>query len=302
MKFILCFLLVTAGLFILTGVSLGDILIRPFDEKRRIKRQIRRITGKKRDSIERILHAARQMLIASDMEKQIKRYKTMSILFSACGIFIGFLLNNLLVSIVLGVGFSAIPLVIIYFRTGEYIKILNEKLENSLNTVTNNYLHSGELISSVKKSIYLIPAPIDVVFKEFLVDVSLDDDVVKAINKMSTKIDNRYFDDWCHVLVQCQHDNSLRIALSGIVTRLSEMRILKMQADTIMKKHINEYVLITVVVLSAIPIAAIMMNEWWVMLTTSTLGKITLATVFAGVLACSVWVAKLLTGKTGESL
>jgi len=300
MKYILCFLLVTAGFFILFDIKLSDIFIKPFDGKRRIRKQIRIITGKKKGSIERTLDNAKEMLIASNMEKQARRYRIMALIFAFLGMIIGLAIDNLLVSIVLGIGLATIPLVIIYIRTGEYTKALNEKLENALNTITNTYVQSGELISSIEKSIYLIPAPIDVIFKQFLVNVNLDNNIVKAIQKLSYKIDNRYFRDWCYVLTQCQHDSSLRIALLSIVSRLSEMRILKMQADTTIKKHINEYVLITLIVLSAIPITSMMMHEWWEVLTTSLVGKVTLAIVLAGVLICSIWVASMFTKKAGE--
>jgi hypothetical protein len=73
-----------------------------------------------------------------------------------------------------------------------------------------------------------------------------------------------------------------------------------MQADTTIKKHINEYMLITLIVLSAIPITFMMMHEWWEVLTTSLVGKVTLAVVLAGVLICSIWVASMFTKKVGE--
>lgn len=257
MKYILCFLLVTAGFFVLLNIKLSDIFIKPFnknniklsdihikpfDEKRKIRKQIRIITGKKKGSLERTLDNAKEMLIASNMEKQARRYKVMAFVFAFAGVIIGLAIDNILVSVVLGIGLATIPLVIIYIRTGEYTKALNEKLENALNTITNNYVQSGELISSIEKSVHLIPAPIDVVFKQFLVDINLDNNIVKAIHKLSNKIDNRYFRDWCYVLSQCQYDSSLRVALLSIVSRLSEMKILRMQADTIIKKHIGEYV------------------------------------------------------------
>ena len=300
MNYIISFLLVTTGLFALFRVTLADIFIKPFDEKRRLKRQVRYITGKKKSSIERTIDNAKEMLISSNMEKQATRYRIMAIALGFTGVLIGLSLDNVLVAVILGIGLASVPLVIIYIRTGEYEKVLNEKLENAMNTITNNYVQSAELISSVEKSIEYISPPLRKIFEQFLVDVNLDSDVQKAIQKMSYKVDNRYFRDWCNILKQCQFDSSLRVALLSIVSRLSEMRILKMQSDTIIKKHINEYVLIAVVVLGSIPVTAMMMNEWWIVLTTSVVGKITLAIVLAGALFCSVWVASMFTKKVGD--
>ena len=300
MNYIISFLLVTTGLFALFRVTLADIFIKPFDEKRRLKRQVRYITGKKKSSIERTIDNAKEMLISSNMEKQATRYRIMAIALGFTGVLIGLSLDNVLVAVILGIGLASVPLVIIYIRTGEYEKVLNEKLENAMNTITNNYVQSAELISSVEKSIEYISPPLRKIFEQFLVDVNLDSDVQKAIQKMSYKVDNRYFRDWCNILKQCQFDSSLRVALLSIVSRLSEMRILKMQSDTIIKKHINEYVLIAVVVLGSIPVTAMMMNEWWIVLTTSVVGKITLSVVLAGALFCSVWVASMFTKKVGD--
>jgi hypothetical protein len=110
---------------------------------------------------------------------------------------------------------------------------------------------------------------------------------------MRERIDNRYWRDWCDVLVQCQRDRQMRFALSGIVTRLGEMRRVQIEVDTTIRKQMSDYIITVMIVLGAIPLMGGMMPGWYTMLTTTLAGKITLAVVLAAILATSIWVAQL---------
>ena len=153
---------------------------------------------------------------------------------------------------------------------------------------------SGDLIGAVQRSLRLLPAPLDGVFRQFYTETQLiDSDVVKAIHRLRERIDNRCWCDWCDVLVQCQRDRQLRYALSGIVARLGEMRRVQMETDTTIRKQLGDYIVTVMIVLGAIPLMGAMMPDWYDMLTTTLAGKITLALVLAAVLATAVWVARL---------
>lgn len=82
LSYIICFVLITTGLFLLFNVTFGDTFIRPFDKNRIIKRQIRFITGKKKGSIERTIDTAKEMLVSSNMQKKATRYRVMAIVFA----------------------------------------------------------------------------------------------------------------------------------------------------------------------------------------------------------------------------
>ena len=110
---------------------------------------------------------------------------------------------------------------------------------------------------------------------------------------MRERIDNRYWRDWCDVLVQCQRDRQMRFALSGIVTRLGEMRRVQMEVDTTIRKQMSDYIITVMIVLGAIPLMGMMIPDCYTMLTTTLAGKITLAVIFAAILATSIWVAQL---------
>lgn len=290
---ILCVLLITAGLFLLFKIRMSEIA-KPFHHLREKKKRIRRITGKPKGKLEATLDSAKEMLTAAGMSGQVTSYRWAAILLALLGLLIGLALDNVLAAMVLAAGLGCSPLIVIRIRTGDYIRSLDEKLENAMGTITNSYAASGDLIGAVQSSLHLLPSPLDGVFRQFYAETQLiDSDVIKAIHRLRDRIDNRYWRDWCDVLIQCQRDRQLRYALPGIVGRLGEMRRVQMETDTVMRKQLGDYIVTVMIVLGAIPLMGAMMPDWYSMLTTTLAGKITLAVVLAAVLATAVWVAQL---------
>ncbi|HMM06771.1 MAG TPA: hypothetical protein PKD52_08915 [Clostridiales bacterium] len=294
---ILCALLVIAGLFLLLGVRASDmtrLFAKPFQRQRERTNKIRRITGKPKGKLAATVDDAKEMLTAAGMNEQIGAYKWAAVILAIVGLLIGLTLDNVLAGLVLAAGLGFSPLIVIRIRTGDYIRSLNEKLESAMGTITNAYVAGGDLIGAVENNLHLLPAPLDGVFRQFYTETQLiDSDIVKALRRMRERIDNRYWRDWCGVLIQCQRDRQLRYALPGIVSRIGEMRRAQMEADTAIQKQLGDYIITVMLVLGAIPLMAAMMPEWYTMLTATPVGKITLAVVLAAVLATAIWVARL---------
>jgi tight adherence protein B len=293
----LCALLIAAGLFLLLGVRPGDVtggLRKPFLRQRERQRRIRRITGKPKGRLAVTLDNARDMLAAAGMGEQAGAYGWAAVLMAVLGLLIGLALNNIPAALVLAAGLGCSPLIVIRLRTADYMRSLHEKLESAMGTVTNSYISSGDLIGAVESSLYLLPAPLDNVFRQFYAQTQfVDSDIVKALRQMRERINNRYWRDWCDVLMQCQRDRQLRYSLPGIVSRLGEMRRAQMETDTAIRQQMNDYIITVLIVLGAIPLMGAMMPDWYTMLTATLAGKITLAVILAAVLATAVWVARL---------
>jgi hypothetical protein len=293
----LCALLVTTGLFLLLGIRPADVaegLRKPFLRQGERQHRIRRITGKFKGKLATTVDNARDMLIAAGMGGQANAYGWSAALLAVFGLLIGFALDNLPAALVLAVGLGASPLIVIRIRTADYVRSLHEKLESAMGSITNAYVSSGDLIGAVESSLHLLPAPVDGVFRKFYSQTQfVDSDVVKALRQMRECIDNRYWRDWCDVLIQCRRDRQLRYALPGIVARLGEMRRAQMEADTAILKQMSDYIVTVLIVLGAVPLMGAMMPDWYTMLTTTLAGKLTLAVILAAVLGTAVWVARL---------
>jgi len=292
---ILCALLLIAGLFLLAGIGPSDIpRIQPFRGYREKQSHIRRITGKPKGKIAATVDRANEMLTAAGMGERIGIYAWAAAILAALGLLIGLVLDNIPAALVLAVGLGFLPLIVIRIRTGDYIRSLHEKLESAMGVVTNSYISSGDLIGAVESNLHLLPAPVDGVFRQFYTETQLiDSDVVKALGRMRRRINNRYWRDWCDVLIQCQRDRQLRFALSGIVSRLGEMRRLQMETDTTIRKQMGDYIITVMIVLGSIPLMGAMLPDWYAMLTTTPAGKITLSIILAAVLVTAIWVAQL---------
>lgn len=292
---ILTALLITAGLFIILKIRPADIsqvILKPFEKKRKLHHRITKLTGKKSGPIRRRLNEAQQMLDSAGMSEQISSYKWLSVILALPGLIFGLAIDNLPAAIVLATGLAAAPLAIIRIRTGEYVRGLNARLETGMGLITNSYLQSGDLNSAVSDNLKLLPAPLDNIFGKYLVETQfIDASNIRAIELMRERVNNRFWRDWCSVLIQCQHDRQLRFALPGIVERLGETRRAQMEIDTVIQKHFGDYLITVLIVLGSIPMMSLMMPDWYEMLMQTTAGKITLTVVLAAVLSTALWVA-----------
>lgn len=293
---ILCTLLVTAGLFFLTGVRPQDIsekLKKPFERKVATRQKIHFITGKKLTPVQRMMEEAITMLDASGMGEQVSSYRNLSIVLAVAGFLFGMVIDNILVSFVLGIGLAMTPLVIIRLRTADYKRMVNEKLELAMSSVTNSYVATGNLLTAVERVLPMLPSPVNDIFRRFVTDMQfVDSNTVRAIQRMREASDNWYWTEWCNALIQCQDDVSLNRTLAGIVERLSEMRQIQLEVDTTLRKHMSDYVITVLLVLGSIPMMSFMIDDWYDMLMHTLPGKITLAIVLATVLATALWVSR----------
>lgn len=294
--YLICALFVTAGLFILMDVRPRDVtdeLKKPFEREANRKKRIRFITGKKPSAVQRMMEEAVTMLDASGMGEQVSTYRNMAILMAVAGFLFGMVIDNILVSIVLGVGLAMTPLTIIRMRTADYKRMVNEKLEMAMSSVTNSYVATGNLLTAVENVLPMLPAPVNTIFQRFVADMQyVDGNAIRAIQHMREASDNWYWTEWCNALIQCQDDVSLNRTLSGIVERLSESRQIQLEVDTTLRKHMSDYVVTVLLVLGSIPLMGFMIPDWYSMLMDTVPGKITLAVVLATVLITSVWVSR----------
>ena len=270
-----------------------DELKKPFEREVNRKKRIRFITGKKPSAVQRMMEEAVTMLDASGMGEQVSTYRNMAILMAVAGFLFGMVIDNILVSIVLGVGLAITPLTIIRMRTADYKRMVNEKLEMAMSSVTNSYVATGNLLTAVENVLPMLPAPVNTIFQRFVADMQyVDGNAIRAIQHMREASDNWYWTEWCNALIQCQDDVSLNRTLSGIVERLSESRQIQLEVDTTLRKHMSDYVVTVLLVLGSIPLMGFMIPDWYSMLMDTVPGKITLTVVLATVLITSVWVSR----------
>lgn len=289
-------LLIIAGLFLICNVDpvvFISLLTKPWQKRRAAKERIDKITGKAPGKLRQLINDSKEMLDSANMGGDIRRYQLSAILLSIIGVLIGTAMDNIMATIVLALGMAILPIIYIQLKTGAYIRNLNDSIETALSVVTNAYVQSGDLIDAVKSSLKAIPAPMDDIFRKFLVDVEMiDNNVVQALYNMSSRVNRRHFKEWCAAARHSQSDREIRYALPGIVERLSEYRQVQMEMDTAMRRMYTDYGLMVVIILSTIPIMAMIMPGWFDALMHTVIGKITLSIVLLAIFLCTIGVVQ----------
>lgn len=291
-----CTIFIILGCFLVLGFSLRDIsdlMTKPFQHRLTRKQRIQELTQKPHGRIRSLIEDTRVLLESIGGQKTLESYQWGTCLIALTGFAIGVLLDNLLLALVLTGGSVLLPLAMIYIRSGEYQRSLTASLESGMGIVTNAYIASGDFIQAVEESLHLLPEPLIGWFRTFLTQTQLvDASMDRALEALRRQCSNRWWQDWCGILIQCQVDRQLRYALPGIVERLGESRRVQMEVDTTIQRNYRDYALIVLIVLSSVPLMGVMMPEWCDALLYTLPGKITLALVLAAVLATSVWVAR----------
>lgn len=284
------------GLFLIFKVDPVDfinVLTKPLQKRRAKKDRIDRLVGKTPPKLRQMINNSKEMLESSNKGADIRRYQLCSLLLAVAGFLIGTAIDNIMAAFVLVFGMSITPIFYIQVKTGTYIRYLNDSIETTLSVVTNAYIQSGDLIDAVKSSIKAIPAPMDDIFRKFLVEVELiDSSVVQALQNMSNRVDRRHFKEWCSVACQSQSDRELRYAMPDIVERLSDYRQVQMEMDTALRRVYTDYVTLVVIILASIPMMALFMPVWFNALTQTVVGKITLAVVLLVIFLCTITVVR----------
>lgn len=300
---ICCALLVMIGLFLITDTRLSDItrgLMNPFRSRIEREERIRRITGKRPNPIQRMMREAAEMLDASGHGEQLHAYEQMSAALAVLGFLFGLVMRNIAASIVLGIALAALPLALIRLRASDYRRLLHEKLEIAMSSVTNSYIAAGDLQLAVENVIHLLPEPTDGIFRRYLTEMQyIDGNQRRAIEAMREEADVWHWKEWCNALIQCQEDQGLRYSLPALVERMSEHRQLMLEADAAMRRMMTDYLLVVLVVLGSIPLMGLMMPDWYDKLMYTTPGKITLAVMLAAILCTSLWVSRAMMPATG---
>jgi len=289
-------ILMILGLFLIfhvDPVEFLSLLTKPLQKRRAKKERINRITGKPPSKFKQMINNSREMLDSANMGSDIRHYQLGALLLSVAGVLIGTAVDNIMAAVVLALGLPVIPVIYIQLKTGVYIRNLNESIETALSVVTSAYVQSGDLIDAVKSSLKAIPSPMDDIFRKFLVDVEMiDSNVVQALYNMSNRVDNRHFKEWCAAARHSQSDREIRYTMPGIVERLSEYRQVQMETDTAMRRMYADYGLMVVIILSTIPVMAMIMPAWFDALMNTLAGKITLSIVLLAIFLCTFGVVQ----------
>lgn len=247
-------------------------------KKERAKDYVRRINGKATESI--AVRSRRQAQEVFERTGQRERYrKTLQVSLGTAviGAVIGLALRNLLLSIVLAVGFYFIPLWWTQFSLYRYDQYLNDELETALSLITTSYGRNNDILASVEENLGNIHEPVKGVFTSFINTLRyVDANAPAQIERMKTSLDNLIFRQWCDTLILCQADHTLRDALPPIVSKFSDQKAQQQENATKMMLPLKRAMGMIALTLAIIPLLAISFPAAYANLTSTFFGQISL--------------------------
>lgn len=291
------FILFTAGLFMIFRVKLTHIFnLKPnFKINKDIKQiKIEKIIPKKPGYFERRRLEAQEVLKQGQLKMDYNKYLQLVFVCAGSGFVIGLFFNNIILSIILATALTYAPVQFFKFKQISYVKALDDQLITVLNVVTNAYIQSNDIIKAVKESIPRIDEPLASVFKEFIIETSyISSNTARAIEKMSSKVTNRFFKSWCNDLILCQNDSDFKSVLPSTIKKMSNYMKKQIEFDTALFSIVKEYVIVAALFIFILPGMRILNRQWFEFLVDTTAGKIIVAVAFTAFLWSIAYVIKV---------
>lgn len=225
-----------------------------------------------------------ETLKRSGIKCDFNKFFVICILSGVIGFIVGAILSNMYLAIIMCIGFCYIPMLYITLKQNTYNKIVSDMLEGALNSITTTYIQSGDIIRAIERVLDRIPQPLAGVFIEFLAETRfVNSNVVNAINNIKAKIDNQYYKQWCDTLIQCQFDENIKYSLPSIIEKMSDLKRMQNEFDTMILDVYKNFISVISLGLIFLLMIYFMQRDWFIILFTTTPGKITIA-INAGII------------------
>ena len=257
--------------------QVADDVLKLTVKKQTIRDQARALrTGKKKKTIGQRLLYVQSSLAAMGRESKFAVVVCTSLVLFVVGAVVGVLVKNVFLAPTFAAFLAAIPFVYVRNSLTHYEKHVSEELETTLSIITTSYVRSGNLIKAVQENIGYIKPPLKEHFSAFLGDVSFIADTKQAIRNLRAKVDDDIYHEWCDALIQCQDDSHLNETLQPIVDKLTDVRIVNSELESLMASARMEYYTMVGLVVGNVPLLYVLNKDWFHTLIFETPGKIVL--------------------------
>ncbi|OFV71502.1 type II secretion system F family protein [Acetobacterium wieringae] len=282
------FTLLLVGLCLLFNVSPFELTSRLMDrivnDKSDIQSVIKKTVRKDRrtpfQGLTTTIREAQMILKTTNRESVFAILVMAATILFIVGLILGLLMENILISAVLGVGMSLFPFWYIKLAEITYRKELNDELNKTLSIITTSYSRSRNIVKAIEENLHHMNPPLLPVFEAFVFDISyITADIPGALLEMSEKIDNQIYKEWCRAVIACQDNPNLIETLPAIVRKFTDIKEANDDFGTDM--HTPLRIVLTMVFINVgVPVLFYFINRtWYLALVDSWGGKIILAVV-----------------------
>lgn len=235
-----------------------------------------------KDKILRIFYDTKLILAYTNRSGLFVTIVIISIFLLIGGFLIGIVFNNIFLSFVLAGGLSLIPFWFVKLSENNFKNELNDELETALSIITTSYTRSNSITKAIEENIHHINDPVRGVFEQFLIETRyISSNIEKALERMSKRINDPIFEDWCLEMIACQANRNLKFTLKGIVRKFANIRIANGKLGVDIYEPLRELA-ISSLMLVCFPIMIYMINaDWFNILAHTLVGNLVIAVQFA---------------------
>ena len=280
--YLLCFLLLCAGIVLLLGLTpevITNDIMRLISPKQTLRDKVLIAQGRKKSRriTKEIMHI-KDALDATDNSKQFTIACVASIVMLVGGCILAVVIDNFFLIPVFAVAFACLPFFYVKSTLSAYDKHVKEDMETALSIITTSYIRSDDIVGAVNENITYLKPPIKEIFQSFIGDTTMiSSDIKDALRNLKSKIDNAIYEEWCDTLIACQDDRTLKDTLLPIVAKLTDVRIVNNELKTVLGEVRKEYWIMVCLVIGNIPILYMLNYSWFEALMFTLPGKIVLA-------------------------
>jgi len=282
------FLLVTAAIFLISGLDEGIAA-----ERRREKKfgtmKLRKQTPFTK--LARLEQKRRQLITDVKIPKTI--YWLLTGLGALGGAAIGkAFFQETFFAVAIGFLGTLGPLLYLQYKLAQSKSSRIDKLQSSMMLLSNSYIVTEDFIKSVRDNIDLLeyPAP----FRDFLTFVNLINGNVKTgLRRMELQVDNIYFAQWVDVLILAQDDRRMKYVTMSVIDAMVDVHQAQREMDTVMYAIWREYFTVLLLIFAAPVIFRILMKPAYLALVTTLPGQALLVLLLAAVVYSLIQAVKL---------
>jgi Flp pilus assembly protein TadB len=265
----------------LTPERIGDDLMRFMRKEQSLSRKVAIAQGRaKKRKLQTAILDVYNALVSTGAENKFAVLCSVSIIGFTAGCLFAAIIGNVILFVVFAVICIAIPYGYAKSLVSSYNKQISDELETALSIITTAYISNEDIIYAIENSIDYINPPVQHVFKEFLGKTKLISSNVKlAIVQMKSRINNEVFREWCDNLIECQDNITLKRTLQPITARLSDIRIVNAELDTLIMNPRREFFMMLFMTITNIPMLYFVNREWGLILFQTFIGQIVLGII-----------------------
>lgn len=264
----------------------ADYLIYNRVKKRRKK--------KKNSAMKELLNDFKAVFLDSSRKWVLSKLFFSTLLMLLIAVILGVYLDSYLITLTLGIFLMLIPIISAIFSSYKRKREINNELETALSIITNSYMRNNNISLAVEENIDYINEPIREVFLGFMLETKyVYSDTKIALDNMKGKINSSVFHDWIDSMIACSEDKDLKSTLIPTIMKLSDMRMVASELDTLMFNPLKEFILVVVMYFISILAIYYINRNWWHILINTSAGKIYLSISFLIVSFCLIQVVRL---------